>query len=146
MQSPKFGMTSFRSVCLNEQLSPGEDQMSRIFMESNMDDYRLSGNPVHWTAFTSVLSSQWTEHSLSSLWVWLEEIRHKLQNLKTKRTPMYTPMFWEHFPPYSWSHNNPMTKRKLRGMLSLAKVLWGRNINGAFENLRRLKRQEKKRF
>lgn len=51
MESPKFGMTSFRSVCLNEQLFPGEDQMSRIFIESNMEDYRLPGNPVHWTAF-----------------------------------------------------------------------------------------------
>lgn len=50
MESPKFGMTNFRSVCLNEQLSPGEDQMSRIFIESNMYNYRLSGNPVHWTA------------------------------------------------------------------------------------------------
>lgn len=49
MESPKFGMTSIRSVSLNEQLS-GEDQISRTFIESNMDDYHLSGKPAHWTA------------------------------------------------------------------------------------------------
>lgn len=36
-----------------------------------------------------------------------------------------------------------MTKRKLRDMLSLAKVLWGRNRNGAFENLFRFEKTRK---
>lgn len=49
MESPKFGMTSFRSVSLNEELS-GEDQISRTFIERSMDDYHLSGKPAHWTA------------------------------------------------------------------------------------------------
>lgn len=50
MESPKFSTTSFRSVSLNEQLSPGEDQMSRTFIESNKDDHLLSGKPALCTA------------------------------------------------------------------------------------------------